>query len=98
MLESAIAGKRYHQTHYSHFKEEHTMPDLNLQDDEGTQENPEGSGENDGEMTETAPSEEEAQEENGGGMMKILIIVAGILILGGGTVFLLNSLGVIKLW
>ena len=74
------------------------MPDLNLQDDEGTQENPEGSGENYGEMTETAPSEEEAQEENGGGMMKILIIIAGILILGGGTVFLLNSLGVIKLW
>ncbi|MEX0737558.1 MAG: SPOR domain-containing protein [Bacteroidota bacterium] len=73
------------------------MPDLNLQDDEGTQENPEGSGEHDGEMTETAPSEE-AQEENGGGMMKILIIIAGILILGGGTVFLLNSLGVIKLW
>lgn len=74
------------------------MPDLNLQDDEGTQENPEGSGENEGEMTETATSEEEVQEENGGGMMKILIIVAGILILGGGTLFLLNSLGIIKLW
>ncbi len=74
------------------------MPDLNLQDDEGIQENPEGSGENEGEMTETATSEEEVQEENGGGMMKILIIVAGILILGGGTLFLLNSLGIIKLW
>lgn len=74
------------------------MPDLNLQDDEEMKENPEGSGENDGEMTETTLSEEEAQEESGGGMMKILIIIAGILILGGGTVFLLNSLGIIKLW
>lgn len=70
------------------------MPDLNLQDDEGTMENPEGSGE----MTETAPSGEEGQGEQKGGMLKMLIIMAGILILGGGTVFLLNSLGIIKLW
>lgn len=74
------------------------MPDLNLQDDEGTIQNPEGSGESYGEMTETAPSGEEGQEERKGGMLKILIIIAGILILGGGTVFLLNSLGIIKLW
>lgn len=74
------------------------MPDLNLQDDEGTLENPEGTGESIDDLTETSVSEEGEVGESRGGLMKILIIVAGVLILGGGTVFLLNSLGIIKLW
>ena len=72
------------------------MPDLNLQEDEGAQENVEGSMDvsSEGEGVETTQESAEGK----GGLVKIIIIVAGILILGGGGVFLLNSLGIVKIW
>lgn len=73
------------------------MPDLNLQEDEGALQNPEGSPEGSGEMAEVT-GEEEAVKESKGGLIKVLIIVVGVLVLGGGGVFLLNKLGIVKLW
>jgi cell division protein FtsN len=73
------------------------MPDLNLQEDEGALQNPEGSPEGSGEMMEVT-EEAEAPKESKGGLLKVLIIVGGVLVIGGGGVFLLNKLGIVKLW
>jgi cell division septation protein DedD len=73
------------------------MPDLNLQDDEGARERPEGTDGTTDELTESMETSEEVKGSKGG-LFKVLIIIVGVLVLGGGTVFLLNSLGIVKLW
>lgn len=68
------------------------MPDLNFSEDEH---------EEDSESTEllSDETEEELEEERkGGGLVKILIVVVAFLIVGGGAAFLLNKLGIVKLW
>ncbi|MBI3580060.1 MAG: SPOR domain-containing protein [Ignavibacteriales bacterium] len=68
------------------------MPDLNLSEDESA-ENIE-STEPSSEQTDEQPQE----EKKGGGAVKVLIVVLAILIVGGGAAFLLNRLGIVKLW
>ncbi|MBI3585969.1 MAG: SPOR domain-containing protein [Ignavibacteriales bacterium] len=68
------------------------MPDLNFSEDEH---------EEDSESTEllSDESEEELEEEKkGGGLVKVLIVIFAFLIVGGGAAFLLNKLGIVKLW
>lgn len=68
------------------------MPDLNLNEDEF---------EEDSEDTELSSQEGEEgveEEKKGGGLVKILIVVVAFLIVGGGAAFLLNKLGIVKLW
>ncbi len=68
------------------------MPDLNL-NEEGAMEEQTPS-EEPSQPTEEQPQEEEAK---GGMTTKIVAIVVGVLILGG-VVFMLNKLGIVKLW
>lgn len=69
------------------------MPDLNLQDEEGSLDNLDSSA---GEEL-TVPADEEAPKKKSGALTAVLVILL-IVIIGGGGVFLLNRLGVIKLW
>ena len=69
------------------------MPDLNLQDEEGSLDNLESSG---GE--EAAPTEEEGEAKPKSSALMVIIVVLAVLIVGAGGVYLLNRLGVIKLW
>lgn len=68
------------------------MPDLNLSEDESAESTE--STEPSSEQTEEQPQE----EKKGGGLVKVLIVVLAVLIVGGGAAFLLNRLGIIKLW
>ena len=68
------------------------MPDLNL-NEEGAMEEQTPS-EEPSQPTEEQPQEEEAKS---GMATKIVIIVVGVLIMGG-VVFMLNKLGIVKLW
>jgi cell division septation protein DedD len=70
------------------------MPDLNLQDEEGSLDNLDSTG---GEEL-TVPAEEEEAPKKKSGALTAVIVIFLILIIGGGGVFLLNRLGVIKLW
>jgi cell division septation protein DedD len=69
------------------------MPDLNLQDEEGSLENLESPGEGEAQ----APAEEEEEKGKGKGAM-ILVAVLAILIVGAGGVYLLNRFGIIKIF
>ncbi len=69
------------------------MPDLNLQDEEGSLENLENLGEG-----ETEAPVEEVEERGKGKGATILIAVLAILIVGAGAVYLLNRFGIIKVF
>ena len=67
------------------------MPDLNLQDEEGSLESLENLGEGE------APAEE-AEEKGKGKGATILIVLLAVLIVGAGAVYLLNRFGIIKVF
>jgi cell division septation protein DedD len=69
------------------------MPDLNLQDEEGSLDNLESSA---GE--EAAPTEEEGEAKPKSSALMVIVVVLAVVIVGAGGVYLLNRLGVIKLW
>jgi cell division septation protein DedD len=69
------------------------MPDLNLQDEEGSLDNLDSAG---GEEL-TVHEEAETPKKKSGALTVILVIFL-IIVIGGGGAFLLNRLGVIKLW
>ncbi len=69
------------------------MPDLNLQDEEGSLDNLEGSGD---EGLTVSVEEGEPKAKSSG--LTIFIVVLLVVVVGAGGVYLLNRLGVIKLW
>jgi cell division septation protein DedD len=68
------------------------MPDLNLQDEEGSLENLENLEEGE------APAEESGGRRKGGKGAMILIVLLAVLIVGAGAVYLLNRFGIIKVF
>ena len=68
------------------------MPDLNLQDEEGSLENLENLEEGE------APAEGSGEGRKGGKGAMILIVLLAVLIVGAGAVYLLNRFGIIKVF
>jgi cell division septation protein DedD len=62
------------------------MPDLNLIDDEGLSESPK-----------PTPTKPGGKKGGGGGVATIMVVFIVVILLIGGT-FILNKLGIIKLW
>jgi len=69
------------------------MPDLNLQDDEGSLDNLESAG---GE--ELTVSEDEGPPKKKSSALTVVLVLLVVVIVGAGGAYLLNRLGVIKLW
>ncbi|MFH0990456.1 MAG: SPOR domain-containing protein [bacterium] len=69
------------------------MPDLNLADEDSSLETTDET-----ESTEESEALEGPERGKGGGLLKILMIVLIVIIGLGASAYLLNSLGIVKLW
>ena len=69
------------------------MPDLNLQDDEGSLDNLDSAG-----GDELTISEDEGPPKQKSSALTVVLIFVVVIIVGAGGTYVLNRLGIIKLW